>query len=117
MSFVRGGVYLANMNPSRGAEIGKVRPVLVIQSNQLNNIQHPTVNILPLTSCLKDDTFLHFRIKQRDQLRADSDVICDYVRAIDANKFTSNALTTLSQNEMQQIEKKLEWILGFHDEP
>ncbi|SMN01111.1 Programmed cell death toxin YdcE [uncultured Candidatus Thioglobus sp.] len=113
--FTRGEIYLANLNPSRGAEIGKIRPVLVIQSNQLNNINHPTVNILPLTTSCKKNTFLRLRIKQRDQLKYNSDVICDYVRAIDSNKFTSDMLTKLTQNEMQQIEEKLSWILGFHD--
>ncbi|SFV86808.1 Programmed cell death toxin YdcE [hydrothermal vent metagenome] len=115
MILVRGEIYLANLNPSRGAEIGKIRPVLVIQSNELNNIGHPTVNILPLTSRLKDDTFLRTRIQKRDQLEQDSDVICDYIRAIDVSKFTSNALTKLTLNEMQQIQRKLGWILGFND--
>jgi mRNA interferase MazF len=115
MSLVRGGIYLANLNPSRGAEIGKIRPVLVIQSNELNNIEHPTVNILPLTTNLKNNTFLHFRVNQKDKLECNSDVICDYIRAIDASKFSSKMLTKLSQNEMQQIEEKLTWILGFHD--
>lgn len=115
MILVRGEIYLANLNPSRGAEVGKIRPVLVIQSNELNNIEHPTVNILPLTTCLKDNTFLRTRIQKRDQLERDSDVICDYIRAIDMNKFTSNALTKLTQDEMQQIKQKLGWILGFND--
>ncbi len=115
MNFVRGNVYLANMNPSRGAEIGKICPVLVIQSNNLNLSNHKTVNILPLSTVLIDDSTLRFRIKQRDQLKYDSDVICDYIRAIDTSKLTSDMLTKLGQNEMQEIEKKLEWILGFHD--
>ncbi|CAC9546198.1 Programmed cell death toxin YdcE [uncultured Gammaproteobacteria bacterium] len=116
MNFTRGNIYLANMNPSRGAEIGKIRPVLVIQSSNLNLNNHKTVNILPLSTVLIDDSTLRFRIKQRDQLKHDSDVICDYVRAIDINKITSDSLTKLSQNEMKKIEEKLSWILGFHDE-
>ncbi|QKQ24381.1 type II toxin-antitoxin system PemK/MazF family toxin [Candidatus Ruthia endofausta] len=28
--FARGEIYLANLNPSKGAGIGKIRPVLVI---------------------------------------------------------------------------------------
>jgi len=115
VNFVRGNIYLANMNPSRGAEIGKIRPVLVIQSNNLNLSNHKTVNILPLSTVLIDDSTLRFRIKQRDRLKYDSDIVCDYIRAIDVNKFTSDALTRLTKIEMQEIEGKLEWILGFHD--
>jgi mRNA interferase MazF len=115
MSFVRGGIYLANLNPSRGAEIGKIRPVLIVQSNKLNFTNHQTVNILPLSTVLIDDSSLRLRIKKRDKLEYNSDVICDYIRAIDVSKFSSKMLTKLSQNEMQQIEEKLTWILGFHD--
>lgn len=114
MDFIRGGIYLANLNPSRGSEIGKIRPVLVVQSNKLNNIKHPTVNILPLTTSL-NNTFLRFRVNQQDKLEHNSDVICDYIRALDVDKFTSTMLTKLSRGEMQQIEEKLGWILGFND--
>jgi mRNA interferase MazF len=31
----RGEIWVANLNPTRGAEIGKVRPVLVLQSDWL----------------------------------------------------------------------------------
>ncbi|SMN16861.1 transcriptional regulator, PemK family [uncultured Candidatus Thioglobus sp.] len=62
---VRGGVYLANLNPSKGTEIGKIRPVLIIQSDSLNSIGHTTVNILPLTIRLKDNTFLRVRVLKK----------------------------------------------------
>lgn len=77
MDLVRGGIYLANLNPSKGSEIGKIRPVLIIQSDALNSIKHTTVNILPLTTHLKDDTFLRVRIQKCDQLNHDSDIVCD----------------------------------------
>ena len=115
MNLVRGGIYLANLNPSKGTEIGKIRPVLIIQSDLLNSINHTTVNILPLTTLLKDNTFLRVRILKNGQLNQDSDVICDYIRAIDTRKITSELLTRLSQNKMQEIEEKLSWILGFND--
>ena len=115
MNLVRGGIYLANLNPSKGTEIGKIRPVLIIQSDLLNSINHTTVNILPLTTLLKDNTFLRVRILKNGQLNQDSDVICDYIRAIDTRKITSKLLTRLSQNKMQEIEEKLSWILGFND--
>ena len=115
MNLVRGGIYLANLNPSKGTEIGKIRPVLIIQSDSLNSINHTTVNILPLTTLLKDNTFLRVRILKNGQLNQDSDVICDYIRAIDTRKITSELLTRLSQNKMQEIEEKLSWILGFND--
>ena len=70
----------------------------------LNSIKHTTVNILPLTTHLKDDTFLRVRVQKRDQLNQDSDVVCDYIRAIDICKITSEMLTKISQRKMQRIE-------------
>ncbi|WXU00316.1 MAG: Endoribonuclease MazF [Catillopecten margaritatus gill symbiont] len=113
--FVRGNIYLANLNPSRGAEVGKVRPVLVIQSNKLNEINYSTVNILPLTTALMNDEFLRLRVVKRNKLSHDSDVLCTQFRALDIGKFTSSAIATLNADEMQQIEQKIEWILGFND--
>ena len=104
MDLIRGGIYLANLNPGKGTEIGKIHPVLIIQSDVLNSIKHTTVNILPLTTHLKDDTFLRVRVQKCDQLNQDSDVVCDYIRAIDICKITSEMLTKISQRKMQRIE-------------
>ena len=38
----RGVLYLADLNPRRGTEPGKVRPVLVIQTDLLNDAGHPS---------------------------------------------------------------------------
>lgn len=41
-------VYLADLNPRRGTEPGKVRPVVVVQTDLLNGV-HPSAVICPLT--------------------------------------------------------------------
>ncbi len=112
--FARGNIYLANLNPSRGAEVGKIRPILIVQSNTINKT-HDTVIVLPLTTRLIDNSSLHFRINKQDDLFKDSDVLCLHLRTLDIRKIISNRLTELSRYEMQQIEEKLEWILGFND--
>ncbi len=47
MILERGGIYLANLNPAKHDEPGKIRPVLVIQTDALNQVEHPTVVVLP----------------------------------------------------------------------
>ncbi|PIU65513.1 MAG: hypothetical protein COS84_06800 [Armatimonadetes bacterium CG07_land_8_20_14_0_80_40_9] len=49
MKIKRGFIYLADLNPKIGTEPGKVRPVLVLQTNLLNNI-HPSTIVCPLTT-------------------------------------------------------------------
>lgn len=46
----RGEIWVANLNPSRGQEVGKIRPVLVFQDNALTAIGTPMIIILPITT-------------------------------------------------------------------
>jgi len=45
----RGEIFYADLDPTRGSEIGKRRPVLIV-SNEANNRASNTVTILPITS-------------------------------------------------------------------
>lgn len=47
---VHGGLYNADLNPRFGTESGRVRPVLVIQSDLLNETGHPSTWVLPCTT-------------------------------------------------------------------
>ena len=105
MAYKRGGIYLANFNPSRGTEPGKVRPCIVMQSNLLNDVEHPSTTILPLTTQLIDYAApLRFRLVSRDGLESDSDVMLDQTRTIDNRRIKGNLLAVLSKEEMGKIE-------------
>ncbi|MBU6324702.1 MAG: type II toxin-antitoxin system PemK/MazF family toxin, partial [Bacteroidetes bacterium] len=45
-------IWLADLNPRTETEIGKVRPVLIVQSDLLNKV-HPSTLICPITSQVK----------------------------------------------------------------
>jgi mRNA interferase MazF len=49
---VRYGRYLADLNPTRGAEISKIRPVVVVSHDAMNQALD-TVVVCPLTSQLR----------------------------------------------------------------
>lgn len=51
----RGAIWLANLNPRRGAEPGQTRPVLIVQSQALLAAGHPSTLIIPLTTNLIED--------------------------------------------------------------
>jgi len=42
MAFKRGDIHLINFNPSKGTEAGKIRPALILQSDDLNKADHPS---------------------------------------------------------------------------
>ncbi len=46
----RGEVWVARLNPNQGAEVGKLRPVVVIQADLLTDAGIPTVLVVPLTT-------------------------------------------------------------------
>ncbi len=45
-------IWIANLDPMRGTETVKTRPVLVVQSDLLNKV-HPSTIICPITTNIK----------------------------------------------------------------
>lgn len=114
MALKRGGIYLANFNPSRGTEPGKIRPCLIIQTDLLNDEEHPSTTVLPLTTQLIDDAApLRFRIAARDDLRQDSDVMLDQLRTIDNRRIQPEPLTRVTAAEQAEIEICLQIVLAL----
>jgi mRNA interferase MazF len=81
-------IWIADLNPRLGTEAGKTRPVLVIQTNLLNQIPHPSTIICPITTNVKKDSeILRIHLKKGEaNLQQDSDVMIDQIRAIDNNR-------------------------------
>ncbi len=116
MGYKRGNIYLADFNPPRGTEPGKIRPCLVMQSNLLNDEDHPSTTVIPLTAqVLKEAAPLRFRINARDQLERNSDLIMDQTRSIDNERFVSGTLTTLTKQELLMVEEYWKIVLGLDD--
>ena len=84
--------------------MGKTRPVLVLQSQVLLDIEHPSTLIVPLTTNLVNDAYpLRIRIKAKDKLKKDSDLIIDQLRAIDNKRLTEGPLASLDKNELKDV--------------
>ncbi|MBK9337465.1 MAG: type II toxin-antitoxin system PemK/MazF family toxin [Lewinellaceae bacterium] len=77
-------IWLADLNPQLGTEAGKVRPVIVVQTNFLNEY-HPSTIICPLTTKVRPGaTLLRIHLSAGTAgLSQDSDIMMDQVRAID----------------------------------
>lgn len=112
MGYKRGEFLLANFNPSKGTEAGKIRPCLVIQSDALNEIDHPSTTVIPLTTQVAPGAApLRFKVKARGQLREDSDLMIDQVRTIDNRRLTGETLATLSRRELLEVSEYLKIVL------
>ena len=74
----RGEIWVANLNPGRGREIGKIRPVLVLQADELSAIGTPMVVILPITTQVCPDySVWRVPVRAKDRLLANCQVIMD----------------------------------------
>ena len=107
-------IYLADLNPSVGTEAGKIRPVLIVQTNLLLKAGHPSTLICPLTTNLKEDAFpLRVRIlKSETDILLDSDILIDQIRAIDNKRFV-RYLATIPEDTQLQVKESLGYIFDL----
>ena len=78
-------IWLADLNPQIGTEAGKTRPVLVVQTNLLNKIPHPSTIVCPITTNVqKESDILRVHLKKgMANLNEHCDIMIDQIRAID----------------------------------
>lgn len=78
-------IWLADLNPKKGTESGKIRPVLIVQTNLLNSISHPSTIVCPLTTNihLKSEILRVHLKKGVANTDKDCDIMIDQIRAID----------------------------------
>jgi len=103
----RGVLYLADLSPRRGTESGKLRPVLVIQTDLLNETEHPSTWVLPCTTRLSGENLLRVSIpKGMAGNRQDCELMIDQSRTIDSRRFVRR-LKTLPGSILREVEQKL----------
>ncbi len=104
-------IWLANLNPASGSIPGKVRPVLIIQSDLLNNQLESTI-VCPITSnVIQEAKILRVHIP-KGQLDTESDILVDQIRTIDNGKLIQK-ISRLNYDQIKRIKKSLEIVLDF----
>lgn len=104
-------VYTADLNPRFGTEPGKIRPVVVVQTNLLNQ-EHPSVIICPITTRVNHQAkILRIHLKKGEAgLKSDSDIIVDQIRAID-NKRLREQLGVISDKNKHLLLTSLRLLI------
>lgn len=98
----RGEVWLANLDPTIGAEIKKTRPVLVV-SNNTNNTHNNVVTVIPITSNVERVfSFEVFLEKGIANLPKDSKIKTDQIRTIDRKRLVK-PLGQLPKSLMSEV--------------
>lgn len=100
----QGGVYLARLDPSKHAEVGKIRPVVVLMGQFVLDVQPTSVLVCPLSSqsypeCLQ----LHVSLPPRDSLQKNSYALVEHCRSISVKRLILPRLAQLTSKELGLI--------------
>ena len=110
------GVYLANLNPNKGSEIGKKRPVIVLTHQSFLDNDISPIFICPLSTQLYDkNQILHVKITARDYLQQDSFAFPEQCRSISMTRLEPTLITSIADKERQEIFSKLDLLIGFKE--
>ena len=108
----RGEIWLADLNPRRGTEPGKTRPVLIVQAQALLDAEHPSTLVVPLTTRLIEGAEpLRVRVPASGALKKDSDALIDQLRAIDNHRLVRGPLSRLQPQQLDVIAHALLEVL------
>lgn len=113
MKVKRRHLYLANLHPGTGTESGKLRPVLVMQNDLLNEVGHPSTWVLPCTTQVTKTNLLRVRLPvQLAGNDKECDVMVDQSRAID-NRRLVKMLGEVPHEIFSEVVEKLKIVGGF----
>ena len=105
---VRGSVVWVALDPTRGAEVPKTRPCVIVSREIANEISQ-TVTVVPLSS-LKgrpQERLVQPIVRAREtRLSKDSRALCDQVRTIDNGRI-QRIVGILGSEPMQRIDRGL----------
>ncbi len=107
MNIKRYDIFFADLNPTTGSEIKKVRPVVIVSQNEMNKYLE-TVVVCPLT------TKLHPQWKTRFQVRCankKAEVAVDQIRTVSKQRLR-NKIGKLSKISAAQIRKLITDMYG-----
>ena len=114
MSIKQFEIWIADLNPQIRTEPGKTRPVLVVQTNLLNKISHPSTIVCPITTNVKiDSEILRVHLKKgMANLNQNSDIMIDQIRAID-NKRLINKVGNLPSDLIELVKENIQIIIDL----
>lgn len=115
LPLLRGDVYLVNLDPVVGKEIGKARPAVIIQ-NDIGNKFSPVTIIAPISS-VKEITkplpIMTYIQKGDGGIQDESYVDCGQIRTIEIKERLITKLGSISQIKMLEINKAIKVSLSL----
>lgn len=106
-------IWVADLNPPIGTEPGKVRPVVIIQTDFLNNTHLSTLICPVTTNIVQSSKILRVHLqKNQTGLKASSDILIDQVRSIDNKRFVKK-VGSLNSLQRKLLNENLKIVLDL----
>jgi mRNA interferase MazF len=112
MNVRRGDLVLVDLDPTKGDEIQKTRPAVVIQ-NDVGNEHSTTTIVAPVTSTCRGYPF-EVELEAHDEdVEKDSSVLLDQIRTISIEHRVLQKLGRISGAKMREIDEAIKLSLGI----
>jgi mRNA interferase MazF len=109
---LRGEVWWASLDPTRGREQAGRRPVLVVSVDEFNRGPAELILVLPITSRLRGVLY-HVQVKPPEGgLNVPSEILCDAIRSISKQRLATRA-GRVSPDTMREVEERLRILQGL----
>ena len=109
----RGEIWFANLDPARGSETAKRRPILIV-SNDANNRGASTVTILPITSNVaRVYPFEVALAKGSGGLSRASKIQAQQVRTISRERISGKRVGSLTDDQLGEVDAALRLHLAL----
>ena len=113
MVFNQFDIWIADLNPQIGSESGKTRPVLIVQTNLLNEAEHNSTIVCPITTKVKKaDLIRIFLDHKKNNLFEDCEIMIDQLRAVDNKRFIKK-IGTISSDKIKEVKASLKIVLDL----
>ena len=110
----RGGIYLAKLNPSKIGEVGKIRPVIILNSQTILDSEPPIIFICPLSS-KSESAFsnIHLKLSPRDNLEVESYALIEHCRSISLSRLIFPRIAQITDHEVSILLLRLKHLLDI----
>jgi mRNA interferase MazF len=103
-----GDIYWVNLEPTKGAEIKKMRPCVIVSATPINRARH-TVVVVPLSTSARENPPLVIAVKC---LNKSVTAICDQIRAVDKSRLVKPA-GQLDTEDLASLKHSLRQVLSI----
>jgi mRNA interferase MazF len=113
-ALTRGGIYLAKLNPAKTSEVGKVRPVIILNAQMILDSVPSVIFICPLSSQSHIEfSSIHLELPARDSLEVISYALIEHCRSVAITRIIYPRIAQTTNLELEIIAHRLQRLLGY----